>query len=57
MIKSYKHIVWDWNGTIFCDVDLVIEIMHELLRQQGIRCPYLNRTAPALERNQRPRLP
>jgi phosphoglycolate phosphatase len=36
MIRSYKHIIWDWNGTIFCDVDLGIEIMNGLLRQRGL---------------------
>ena len=36
MIKSYKHIIWDWNGTIFCDVDLGIEIMNGLLHQRGL---------------------
>jgi phosphoglycolate phosphatase len=41
MIKSYKHIVWDWNGTIFCDVDLGIEIMNGLLHQRSL--PLLTR--------------
>ena len=41
MIKSYQHIIWDWNGTIFCDVDLGIEIMNGLLRQRGL--PLLTR--------------
>ena len=36
MIRSYKHIIWDWNGTIFCDVDLGIEIMNGLLDQRGL---------------------
>jgi phosphoglycolate phosphatase len=36
MIKSYKHIIWDWNGTISCDVDLGIEIMNGLLHQRSL---------------------
>ena len=36
MIKSYKHIIWDWNGTIHCDVDLGIEIMTKLLDQRSL---------------------
>lgn len=35
-IKNYKHIIWDWNGTIFRDVDLGIEIMNGLLHQRGL---------------------
>jgi hypothetical protein len=36
VIKSYKHIIWDWNGTILCDVELGIEIMNGLLRQRSL---------------------
>jgi phosphoglycolate phosphatase len=36
MIKNYKHIVWDWNGTILCDVELGIEIMNGLLQQRRL---------------------
>jgi phosphoglycolate phosphatase len=36
MIKSYKHVIWDWNGTIFCDVDLGIEIMNGLLHKRSL---------------------
>jgi phosphoglycolate phosphatase len=43
MIKSYKHIVWDWNGTILCDVDLGIEIMNGLLQQRSLSL----RTSPS----------
>ena len=43
MIRSYKHIIWDWNGTIFCDVELGVEIINELLQQR--RLPLL--TTPA----------
>ncbi len=36
MIQKYKHVIWDWNGTIFCDVELGIEIMNALLRQRRL---------------------
>jgi phosphoglycolate phosphatase len=36
MIRNYKHVIWDWNGTIFCDVDLGIEIMNGLLHPRGL---------------------
>jgi phosphoglycolate phosphatase len=36
MIKKYKHVIWDWNGTIFSDAELSIEIINGLLRQRGM---------------------
>jgi phosphoglycolate phosphatase len=36
MINRYKHVIWDWNGTIFNDVDLGIEIMNGLLSKRGL---------------------
>jgi phosphoglycolate phosphatase len=35
MIKKYKHIIWDWNGTIFNDVLLGIEIINDMLKERG----------------------
>lgn len=29
-----KHIIWDWNGTLFDDVDLCVEIMNNLLADE-----------------------
>ncbi len=43
MIKSYKHVIWDWNGTIFSDVDLGVEIINGLLHQR--RLPLLTRAS------------
>jgi phosphoglycolate phosphatase len=43
MIKKYKHVIWDWNGTIFNDVELGIEIINGLLRPRGL--PLLTRTS------------
>jgi len=30
-IIKYKHIIWDWNGTLIDDVWLVVEIMNKML--------------------------
>jgi len=34
--KQYDHIIWDWNGTLFNDVDLCAEIMNVLLTQESL---------------------
>lgn len=39
--KKYKHIIWDWNGTLLDDVDIVIDAMNNLLRKRGL--PLINR--------------
>ena len=31
MIKNYKHIIWDWNGTLLNDVDLCVDIINRIL--------------------------
>ncbi len=36
-INKYKHIIWDWNGTIFNDVELGIEIINKLLSERGLK--------------------
>jgi len=32
-IKKYKHVIWDWNGTLFNDVELCANIMNQLLSE------------------------
>lgn len=32
-VTGYKHIIWDWNGTILDDVDAIVEVVQELLRE------------------------
>ena len=39
--KRYKHIIWDWNGTLLDDVDIVIDAMNNLLSRRGL--PLINR--------------
>ena len=36
MVMKYKHIIWDWNGTLFNDVDACIETMNELLNKRNL---------------------
>ena len=36
MKKSYKHIIWDWNGTLFNDVELCLDILNNLLRNNNL---------------------
>lgn len=32
---KYKYIIWDWNGTLYNDVQICIDAMNELLRTKG----------------------
>lgn len=36
MLEQYRHIIWDWNGTILDDVDLGIEIINRLLSERNL---------------------
>jgi phosphoglycolate phosphatase len=36
MSHKYKHIIWDWNGTLFNDVHLCNDIINSLLVKNGI---------------------
>ncbi|ACY14222.1 HAD family hydrolase [Haliangium ochraceum] len=35
MTRRYSHIIWDWNGTLFDDLELCIAIENQLLAQCG----------------------
>jgi phosphoglycolate phosphatase len=35
-IFPYKHIIWDWNGTLFDDAWLCIEIINAMLVRRGL---------------------
>ena len=41
MLHRYSHIVWDWNGTILDDIDLLVDITNQQLSEAGL--PILNR--------------
>ena len=36
ILKNYNHIIWDWNGTLFNDVELCAGIMNMLLTQESL---------------------
>jgi phosphoglycolate phosphatase len=36
MNLNYKHIIWDWNGTLINDTRLCLEIINELLHKRNI---------------------
>ncbi len=36
MIEKYKHIIWDWNGTILNDVELCVELINWLAQSRSI---------------------
>lgn len=33
---QYKHIIWDWNGTLFDDAWLCVDIINEVLQKRGL---------------------
>ena len=35
MPAPYKHIIWDWNGTLLNDTWLCVEVLNELLTERG----------------------
>jgi len=42
ILKSgYKHIIWDWNGTLLNDVEIVIDVMNSLLEKR--KMPVIDR--------------
>lgn len=34
MIEAYKHILWDWNGTLLDDSQLCVDVLNHLLQQK-----------------------
>ena len=36
MIKNYKHIIWDWNGTLFDDTSLSVDIINRVLKRRNL---------------------
>lgn len=35
MPKPYKHIIWDWNGTLLNDTWLCVEVLNQLLQRRS----------------------
>ena len=36
MPNAYKHVIWDWNGTLFNDVELCVDVLNGLLIKNGL---------------------
>jgi phosphoglycolate phosphatase len=35
-IKDYSHIIWDWNGTLFNDIELCADVFSNLLKRYNL---------------------
>ncbi len=35
-LPRYRHIIWDWNGTLMDDAWLCVEVLNELLQQRSL---------------------
>ena len=35
-MKEYKHIIWDWNGTLFDDARICVQILNRSLAKRGM---------------------
>ncbi|MBK8944556.1 MAG: HAD family hydrolase [Ignavibacteriae bacterium] len=35
-LKKYKHVIWDWNGTIFNDLQLCVDVGNNLFRKKNL---------------------
>jgi phosphoglycolate phosphatase len=36
LLSHKEHIIWDWNGTLLDDVDLVVEVISDILVRQNL---------------------
>lgn len=36
MIYNYRHIIWDWNGTLLDDLTLSIDLVNDMLARRGL---------------------
>lgn len=36
MIQNFRHIIWDWNGTLFDDLDICVENINWLLKKYNL---------------------
>ena len=36
-ITNFKHIIWDWNGTLLDDLDLCLSIINPMLQKRGLK--------------------
>ena len=40
-MKKYRHIIWDFNGTLIDEIDIMIAVMNRLLSRRSL--PLLDR--------------
>ncbi len=33
---DYKYIIWDWNGTLLCDVSASLRSVNDMLRRRNM---------------------
>lgn len=36
IVKVYKHVIWDWNGTLLDDVQLCADIINQILKKRNL---------------------
>lgn len=36
MLHTYKHIIWDWNGTLFNDIELCVNLINSVLTKRDL---------------------
>ncbi len=36
MLKKYRHVIWDWNGTLLDDAAVCVGILNSLLAKRGL---------------------
>jgi phosphoglycolate phosphatase len=37
LTKPIKHVIWDWNGTLFDDVELCLDIINSVLTKRNLK--------------------
>jgi len=42
-MNNYKHIIWDWNGTLLNDVGLCVDIINGVLLKRNLNCLSLDK--------------
>lgn len=35
-MSHWKHIIWDWNGTLLDDTDICVQVLNELIAEAGL---------------------
>lgn len=36
ILTGYRHVIWDWNGTLLDDLDLCVELINGILGRNGL---------------------